>query len=250
MTFQLLLTLFVSVLLTSFLSGIFGMVGGTILLAILLQLFAPATAMALHGITQITSNVWRAILWRKYINRTVLPGFFIGLLISLLLFTWLQIQFDLRFIYLFLGVLPFLHLVLPQAKGLDITRPGLSYAVGFVSSSLMLSSGLSGGFLDQSFINSPMERRQQIATKALVQVVGHLSKTFYFTLLLRQVNDWHEITWISAAILISASMLGNSLATKPVQRMKQENFKKYSTWLLYGLGVFFLYKATILFYVS
>lgn len=248
MTFPLLAILFSSVLLTSFLSGIFGMIGGTILLAILLQLFAPPTALALHGIAQVTSNGWRVFLWRRYIYWPILRRYFIGAFISVALFTWLQIQFDVRFIYLFLGLLPFTPLILPKGKGLDITKRGMSFVCGFSVISLQLIAGVSGGFLDQSFINSPLERRQQIATKALIQVMAHLIKVLYFTILLQQVNDWHEITWLVAVVLISAAMLGNSLAAGPVQRMKQENFKKYSTYLLRMLGVYFLVKAGWLFY--
>jgi len=240
--------LFFSVLTTSFLSGIFGMIGGTILLAILLHLFAPATALALHGIAQVTSNGWRVLLWRKYIYPAVLPGYFIGGLLSVTIFTLLQLQFDVIFIYLFLGILPFTPLILPKGRGLDITKRGMSFLCGFSVITLQLMAGVSGGFLDQSFINSPLDRRQQIATKALVQVVAHLTKTFYFTVLLQHVNDWHEITWLAACVLITAAMIGNSLAAKPVQKMKQENFKKYSTWLLRMLGIFFLCKAGVLFY--
>lgn len=243
-----LLVLFFSVLFTSFLSGIFGMIGGTIMLAVLLQLYVPATALALHGIAQVTSNGWRVFLWRKYIYTPVLPGYFFGALVSVILFTLLQIQFDLLYIYLFLGFLPFSTLILPQGKGLDITKRGISFVCGFSVISLQLMAGVAGGFLDQSFINSHLERRQQIATKAVIQVVAHLTKTLYFTVLLQQTNDWHDITWVMAVLLIFGAMLGNSLAAKPVQRMKQENFKKYSTYLLYCLGIFFFYKAGSLFY--
>ena len=49
-----------AVLFTSFLSGIFGMAGGMILMGLLLAMLPVATAMLLHGITQLASNGWRA----------------------------------------------------------------------------------------------------------------------------------------------------------------------------------------------
>jgi len=51
-----------SVLSTSFVSGVFGMAGGMILMGLLLSLMPLAPAMALHGITQIASNAARAWL--------------------------------------------------------------------------------------------------------------------------------------------------------------------------------------------
>ena len=53
--------------LTSFLSGIFGMAGGMILLGVLLILLDVAPAMVLFGVTQFASNGWRAALWRRFV---------------------------------------------------------------------------------------------------------------------------------------------------------------------------------------
>src|SRR4029453_13451951 len=52
------------VLVTSFLSGIFGMAGGLILLGVLLIILDVASAMILFGTTQLGANGWRAFLWR------------------------------------------------------------------------------------------------------------------------------------------------------------------------------------------
>ena len=53
---------------TSFLSGIFGMAGGIILIGLLLVLLPVQAAMVLHGITQLASNAWRAVTWRKSVR--------------------------------------------------------------------------------------------------------------------------------------------------------------------------------------
>ena len=45
---------------TSFLSGIFGMAGGMILIGVLLALLPLPQAMVLHAVTQMASNGWRA----------------------------------------------------------------------------------------------------------------------------------------------------------------------------------------------
>ena len=53
---------------TAFLSGLFGMAGGLILIGVLLALMPLPTAMVLHAITQMASNGWRALLWRAHIR--------------------------------------------------------------------------------------------------------------------------------------------------------------------------------------
>ncbi len=54
-----------SVLFTSFLSGIFGMAGGMILLGVLLAVLDVAPTMVLFGMTQAASNGWRCARWRR-----------------------------------------------------------------------------------------------------------------------------------------------------------------------------------------
>ena len=45
---------------TSFISGIFGMAGGMILMGILLAFMPLAPAMVLHGLVQTASSGWRS----------------------------------------------------------------------------------------------------------------------------------------------------------------------------------------------
>ena len=53
---------------TAFLSGIFGMAGGLILVGILLAIMPLPEAMMLHGITQLASNGWRGAMWSRYVR--------------------------------------------------------------------------------------------------------------------------------------------------------------------------------------
>ena len=50
---------------SSFISGVFGMAGGMVLLGVLLVYFDVATGMVLFSIIQLTANGWRALHWRQ-----------------------------------------------------------------------------------------------------------------------------------------------------------------------------------------
>src|SRR5260221_5416862 len=63
---------------TAFLSGLFGMAGGLILIGVLLTLMPLPTAMVLHAITQMASNGWRAVLWRGRIPSPAGAGYLIS----------------------------------------------------------------------------------------------------------------------------------------------------------------------------
>jgi len=60
MPFSTLALIAVTVLVSSFLSGVFGMAGGMILLGVLLVYYDVSTAMVLFSIIQFAANGWRA----------------------------------------------------------------------------------------------------------------------------------------------------------------------------------------------
>src|SRR3981189_3634481 len=68
---------------TAFLSGLFGMAGGMILIGVLLALMPLPTAMVLHAITQMASNGWRAFLWRAHIRWRPVAVYLIGCALAL-----------------------------------------------------------------------------------------------------------------------------------------------------------------------
>jgi hypothetical protein len=49
----------VTIIVSSFISGVFGMAGGMVLLGVLLVYFDVATGMVLFSIIQLTANGWR-----------------------------------------------------------------------------------------------------------------------------------------------------------------------------------------------
>ena len=75
MATTLMLTLGLTMLGTSFLSGVFGMAGGLILIGVLLALLPLPEAMALHAITQMASNGWRGLLWWRYVRWSAISTF-------------------------------------------------------------------------------------------------------------------------------------------------------------------------------
>jgi hypothetical protein len=74
-----------TMLVTNFLSGLFGMAGGVMLFGLLLVLLPVQQAMVLHGITQLASNIWRVVVWRAYIRWDIALVYSIGSLIALAL---------------------------------------------------------------------------------------------------------------------------------------------------------------------
>src|SRR5258708_16453902 len=67
-----------TILLSSFISGVFGMAGGMILLGVLLNYFDVASAMILFSIIQFCANGWRAYQWRPYVRWPIFLKYVVG----------------------------------------------------------------------------------------------------------------------------------------------------------------------------
>ena len=98
---------------TSFLSGLFGMAGGLILIGVLLALMPLPSAMVLHAITQMASNGWRAFLWRDHIRWRPVAVYLIGCAVALAAWSITRYVPDKPVALLLLGVTPFMARLMP-----------------------------------------------------------------------------------------------------------------------------------------
>jgi uncharacterized protein len=110
------LVILVTVLVTAFISGIFGMAGGLILMGVLAAILPVATAMVVHGAVQMVSNGYRAFLWRKYIDWRVFGRYALGAAGGLSRPAAMAWRPEARAVYLFLALTAML-VWLPKPAG-------------------------------------------------------------------------------------------------------------------------------------
>src|SRR4051794_14205916 len=111
----LLMTALVALMLaTSFLSGIFGMAGGLILIGVLLTLLPVPEAMALHAITQMASNGWRGLLWLKFVRWKPVVMYLAGAVAAFAVWAFWQYVPSSPIALLMLGISPFIARVVPE----------------------------------------------------------------------------------------------------------------------------------------
>src|SRR4051812_25090626 len=91
---------------TAFLSGLFGMAGGMILIGVLLTFMPLPTAMVIHAITQRASNGGRLSLWRANIRGRRVSVYLIGCALALGLWPLPRHVPDKPIALLLLGVTP------------------------------------------------------------------------------------------------------------------------------------------------
>ena len=91
---------------TAFLSGLFGMAGGMVLLGVLLVYFDVAVAMVLFSIIQFAANGWRALLWYRYVRWPIFFHYVVGAMVAFAALRVVAYVPDKATVYLLLGVMP------------------------------------------------------------------------------------------------------------------------------------------------
>ncbi len=229
----------VTMVATSFLSGLFGMAGGLVLIGVLLFIMPVPAAMALHAITQIASNIWRAALWWRYIRWPVAVACAGGCLVVLLIWNFYQYVPSVAVALLLLGVVPFIGKMIPERFLPTPDRLSHCGLFGFIAMALMLTTGVAGPVLDQFFLNGKLDRREIVATKGVCQVFGHSVKLAYFGVLIDQTGT---IPLHVAILAIIASFAGTAWSKKFLEAMEEAQYRRWAGRIVTAIaGYYVLY---------
>jgi uncharacterized membrane protein YfcA len=233
----------VMVLVTSAISGVFGMAGGMMLMGGLAFLLPVNMALALHGIIQITSNGSRVIIHHRHVAWRVVGFFAIGAVAAMGLFSLIAFTPSRLFVYLALGALPLLVWLPERWFNLDATSPGQAILCGLLSNGLSLTAGVSGPFTDLWFVRTDLTRHQVVATKSFTQAFGHLSKIIvYGAALLSPAGRALVPLWLfGAAVLVSIA--GILVGGWVLDRMTDTGFRRWRIGIITAMGGLYLVQA-------
>src|ERR1700679_15640 len=96
-----------TIIVSSFISGVFGMAGGMILLGVLLNYFDVPSGMILFSIIQFCANGWRAFQWRQYVLWPIFFKYVAGAAIAFAAMYSIKFVPNKTMVYLSLGMMPF-----------------------------------------------------------------------------------------------------------------------------------------------
>ena len=228
----------VCVLLTSILSGVVGMAGGMILMAVLATLFPVASAMILHGAVQALSNGARFYFLRKHMAWRIVPPYALGAATTIALFAFATLVPDPGIVLILVGSFPWLARGVPKLRGLDITRPPTAVASGVCVTAAQLLAGASGPLLDVFYLRSDLNRYEVIASKAFTQTVGHIVKLGYYGALLAAGTaaiDPALTIWLTVSAMVTA-VLGARIGTRLLERLDETRFRSVTSAVILVIG--------------
>ena len=236
----------VASLATAFLSSIFGMLGGLILMGILVSLMQVGPAMILHGLIQMTSNGYRAWLNRKDINWRIVSTLFIGNVIAMATLFFIAFVPDRITVLLALGILPYIAWAMPNKLAFDVTKTPIGIFAGIVVVGTNLLAGVGGPLLDVFFQRVEMTRHQVVATKAVAQFLGHVSKVIFFGgLAVSSSSENWPAFWL-LIIAMTVSVIGTTLGKKVLDKINDKTFFSWTQRIVLTIGAVLIARAIYL----
>lgn len=229
---------------TAFISGVFGMAGGLILMGVLALILPVSSAMVVHGLIQSVSNGWRAVLLVRWLDWRILGVYALGSALAAGVLVWSTFELDKAWLFILLGLVPGVIWVPKRWLHLNAARPLHAIACGVTVTGLNVVAGVSGPLLDVFFADTEADRRTIVATKAATQVLSHSVKIAYYILPALSAAALPGVQWLVLALPLS--ILGTTLGARCLERMSDLQFRQWTKYIVSAIGCVYVVRGLVL----
>lgn len=166
----------------SFIAAALGLGGGILVLAVMALILPPTVLIPVHGVVQLGSNLGRAILMARSVFMLVVPAFIGGAGIGAAIGARVVLVLPL---WILLALLAIFVLYGTWSPGFRSAKPSRKkfFAVGAVSSFVTMFVGATGPLIAPFVAAACAERRQVVATHAMLMSIQHGIKVLAFGVL-------------------------------------------------------------------
>ena len=231
-----------TIVLSSFISGVFGLAGGMVLLGVLLIYLDVATAMLLFSIIQLAANGWRALHWRRFVLWPIFFSYIAGAMLAFAVMRYVAYVPNKAMVYILLGLMPFSVAVLPESLRPNIEWRGIPFLTGVLTTVVQFMAGVGGLFLDIFFNRSMLDRKTTNATKAITQTFSHVLRAAYFG----SFSGVSELKFVYWGPGIALALVGAILAPFVLERMTDHGFRQWTRAIIFTIAVIYLIRGGLL----
>ena len=199
--------------LTSTVAGVVGIGGGMMLIAILPS-FLPLNALIpVHGLTQMSSNLSRAVFGYKDVQFEVIPKFLLGSAIGIGIFAGILNFISLEYVPLFIGAYILLSLWSEKFNE-KIKRYESYFLAGFFQTGLSMVVGATGPLTMTLLLKDYQDKDKVVATGAALMSITHILKVFVFMYLGFVFFDYIGVIIAMIIGAVAGSWAGTQLRDK------------------------------------
>lgn len=224
---------------TSVVSGVMGMAGGMLLLAVMLLRLEPAVAIPVHGLVQVVSNASRAFFLRQQVRWRAVWRFVWPLLPAGALGIWLLAYVPANGSRIAIGAFvlasTWLKSFFSIGRGPAAERalPVGGALVGFFSTLI----GATGPLLGPFILALDLGGQPTIATMAACQIFQHASKVVLFGLRGFDIAGY----LLPCLALCVCAIAGSAIGTRLLDRIPERSFKLTVRVVLTALALHQIY---------
>lgn len=166
---------------TSLITATFSLGGGTLMIAVLALVFPPAVVVPVHGCVQLGSNAGRALVQREHIQWNLILWISLGAILGVIAGGQFAYLLPEHIFTIAIGIFVLITTWLPQPRIVGENRV-VQFLGGAIISALSMVVGATGPLV-ATFIKGLADRRQLVATHAMLMTVQNTFKVLTFTAL-------------------------------------------------------------------
>ena len=202
--------------LTSLMSAALGLGGGTVMLAVLANLLPVSAIIPVHGVVQLGSNVGRAVVLLRHVNRSVLLSFALGSIVGVAIGGIVATRLPPPVLQIGIGLFILWSVFLPSPASMQRSTA----LMGMLSSFLTMFIGGTGPFVAAFVKTLGMDRMRHVATHASLMTLQHALKSFAFGFLGFAFGEWLPLV----ALMILAGFGGTLVGRMVLMRIDERRF--------------------------
>lgn len=248
MTPDLTLTLLLTVtgLLTSALSGVAGLGGGTILIAVIYSLgLAPVQAIPLFAAVQFVSNTTRTLAYIRDVEWQATGWFLLAAVPATFLIAPYAAGVNVNLVRLLLAAL-ILASLLPAADAQPLPPKFAFLSAGFLNGTLGMFVGATGLFVGRLFLRPEWPKARVVATLALTQMLGHGLRVLAYGLEGASAFAKPFLLLPVCVAVVAGTLFGKRLNGK----LSEETFRRLFKLILVALSLKLLFDAAAGFWLA
>jgi uncharacterized membrane protein YfcA len=204
---------------TSIVTATFSLGGGILMVAVLALVFPPTIVVPVHGCVQLGSNAGRALLQRAHIQWRLIGWISLGAVVGVIVGGQFASLVPAQLLTGLIGVFVLVTAWLPQPK-IVATQPLVQVLGGAVISALSMIVGPTGPLI-ATMVKGLADRRQLVATHAMLMTVQNLLKVLTFTALGFAFGAYVPLI----AAMIVSGFAGTALGTRMLLHVPESVFR-------------------------
>lgn len=220
-------------LLTSLITATFSLGGGSLMIAAMALVLPPVVVVPVHACVQFGSNAGRAWVLRAHIQWHFILWLTLGALLGSVLGGRLAFLLPEKWFAAAIGVFVLVTTWLPQPPGVANNR-AVQFFGGAIVSAVGMVVGAAGPLL-AAFVRSIPDRRQLVATHAMLNSLQHVIKVAVFAALGFAFRDYVPLILAMVAAGFVGTRIGSRLLTRVPEHVFRLSFRVLLSVVAIGL---------------